>query len=289
MIRKPLVSVITSISLDHTEYLGNTISAIAGEKAGIIKKGVPVVYDGHVPEAAEVIAKKAEELGTDAYALEPSMYQVLHADREGLTFLFQPESQTAAELRIPHIAEYQMMNAALAFFAMRLLSEEHRISEEKLIRGIAGMVWPCRMETVMPGVVIDGAHNEDGVAEFVRTAARFHENHEVTILFSAVADKRYPDMIREIEEGIHPEHVVTMPVPGRREVSAQILAELFRQSGSRDVRAEETIGQAFEKAYALKGDGMLFCVGSLYLAGMVKAWINSRKDKMIQESSHAEL
>ena len=128
----------------------------------------------------------------------------------------------------------------------------------------------------MDGVIIDGAHNEDGVAQFVKTVRHFSKDHEITILFSAVADKRYPDMIREISEGIRPDRVITTEIGGNREVSAERLAELFRQSGCGDVRPEPDVGKAFEKAYEAKAGGLLFCVGSLYLAGEVKDWIAKR-------------
>ena len=130
------------------------------------------------------------------------------------------------------------------------------------------------METVLPGVVIDGAHNIDGIAQFVATAAGFHKDHEITILFSAVNDKLYDDMIREIAEGIRPERVVTATIPGPRGSDPRMLADLFRKFGVKDVTAMDDPGKAFDCAWDKKGDGLLFCVGSLYLAGMVKDWIN---------------
>ena len=128
----------------------------------------------------------------------------------------------------------------------------------------------------MDGVIIDGAHNEDGVAQFVETARCIREEGEITILFSAVADKRYPDMIREIAEGIHPDRVITTEISGSREVSAKRLAELFRKNGCGDVSAEPEVRKAFEQAYKAKAGGLLFCVGSLYLAGELKDWIARR-------------
>lgn len=278
VIEHPLACIIVSISRDHTEYLGETIPQIAGEKAGIIKAGVPVVYDGRNPEAVQVIAKRARELGSPAYVLTEDMYTLHTNTRQGISFAFR-FGQKETELQIPYIAEYQMMNASLAFFIMKKLQGEHGIGEEALIRGIGKTSWPCRMETVLEGVVIDGAHNEDGVAQFVKTAAHFGEENEITILFSAVADKRYPDMIREIAEGIHPSHVVTTEIAGSREVSAEALADLFRANGCPQVEAEPEVGPAFEKAYEEKGTGLMFCVGSLYLAGEIKDWIQRHHEE----------
>jgi dihydrofolate synthase/folylpolyglutamate synthase len=280
VVERPLACIITSISRDHTEYLGETIPEIAGEKAGIIKPGVPVIFDGHSREAAKVIAARAAELHSPAWALTGKHYALKSNTRAGIRFAFRGEDGSCAELEIPYVAEYQMMNASLAFFTMKKLEKLHGIPEETLIRGIRKTVWPCRMETVMDGVVIDGAHNEDGVAQFVKTACHFRKENEITILFSAVADKRYPDMIREIAEGIRPDRVVVTEIAGSREVSAERLAELFRENGCGRVTAEPDVGRAFELACREKGDGLLFCVGSLYLAGEVKAWIARRKKEV---------
>ena len=274
---KPLACIITSISRDHTEYLGETIPEIAGEKAGIIKPGVPVIYDGNDREAAGVIAGRAGELGSPAYELLPSMYSLKSNTREGICFEFRFGQEAPVTLTIPYIATYQMMNASLAYFTMRSLSYIHGIPADCLARGIAETRWPCRMETVLPGVIIDGAHNEDGVAQFVKTACHFREDNEITILFSAVCDKRYKDMVREIADGIRPDRVVVTEIAGSRVVPARELGGLFRACGCRDVTEEPETGRAFETAYEAKGDGMLFCVGSLYLAGELKDYINNRR------------
>ncbi|MDO4490629.1 MAG: folylpolyglutamate synthase/dihydrofolate synthase family protein [Lachnospiraceae bacterium] len=277
VITDPLACIIVSISRDHTEYLGETIPEIAAEKAGIIKAGVPVVYDGRNQAAAQVIGAKAEELHSPAYVLEESMVELLSNTREGIRFLFNYPGQEPVEMKIPYVAEYQMMNASLAYFTMKKLYSHHGISDEALMRGIMQTKWACRMETVMEGVIIDGAHNEDGVAQFIKTAVHFRKDNAITILFSAVSDKHYKDMIREIVEGIRPDHVVTTQIQGYREVPAEELAELFRQQGAEQVEAVTQIGPAFDRACQLKGEGMLFCVGSLYLAGELKSWIQQHK------------
>lgn len=275
VVEKPLACIITSISRDHTEYLGETIPEIAGEKAGIIKPGVPVIYDGHGKDASEVIAGQARVLCSPSYELKPDMYTVRTQTKAGITFDFRYEDETV-QLQIPYIARYQMMNASLAYLTMRNLESVHHIPKHILAEGIADARWPGRMETVLPGVIIDGAHNEDGVAEFVNTVCSFKDSHKITILFSAVHDKRYKDMIQEIEEGIRPEQVITTRIGDSRGVPAEELAQLFLEAGCHQVMSEPDVGHAFEAAYRKKGDGMLFCVGSLYLAGELKDYLGSR-------------
>lgn len=276
VVEKPLACIITSISRDHTEYLGDTLEAIAGEKAGIIKAGVPVIYDASQPGPASVIAAKAKEMGSPAWPMEPSFYEMKTQSREGITFTFAYPGGEKAELAIPYVAKYQMMNASLAFYTMHILQDVHDIPKNVLAEGLLKIKWPCRMEMAAPGVIIDGAHNEDGIAQFVSTAGYFAKENEITILFTAVADKHYHEMIGEICEGIHPSHVVATQIDGSRVVPAEVLAEDFRKAGCTDVCAEPEIGAAYEKALGKKGSGMLFCVGSLYLAGELKAYLAKR-------------
>lgn len=276
VVEKPLACIITSISRDHTEYLGDTLEAIAGEKAGIIKAGVPVIYDASQPGPASVIAAKAKEMGSPAWPMEPSFYEMKTQSREGITFTFAYPGGEKAELAIPYVAKYQMMNASLAFYTMHILQDVHDIPKNVLAEGLSKIKWPCRMEMAAPGVIIDGAHNEDGIAQFVSTAGYFAKENEITILFTAVADKHYHEMIGEICEGIHPSHVVATQIDGSRVVPAEVLAEDFRKAGCTDVCAEPEIGAAYEKALSKKGSGMLFCVGSLYLAGELKAYLAKR-------------
>ena len=284
VVEKPLACIITSISRDHTEYLGDTLEAIAGEKAGIIKAGVPVIYDASQPGPASVIAAKAKEMGSPAWPMEPSFYEMKTQSREGITFTFAYPGGEKAELAIPYVAKYQMMNASLAFYTMHILQDVHDIPKNVLAEGLSKIKWPCRMEMAAPGVIIDGAHNEDGIAQFVSTAGYFAKENEITILFTAVADKHYHEMIGEICEGIHPSHVVATQIDGSRVVPAEVLAEDFRKAGCTDVCAEPEIGAAYEKALGKKGSGMLFCVGAMAIVGALENGLTGSYDTLNNNS-----
>lgn len=271
-VEHPLACIITSISIDHVQYLGDTIPAIASEKAGIIKPGVPIIYDGHVEEAAKVIEARAKELNSPAYALKPEQYELKEQTRDGITFCFENES-----LQIPYIAEYQMMNASLAYFTMKKLQPVHKISDEILRKGIKNVKWAGRMETVLPGVIVDGAHNADGVAQFVKTVKQFRAKNRLILLFSAVSDKEYEKMIHLICEKINPDAVIATQIKGERQVLAENLAELFKKHGARNVTALSNASDALERALELQQGGMVFCVGSLYLIGEIKAYLEERQ------------
>ena len=272
-VRNPLACVITSISLDHVEYLGNMIPEIAGEKAGIIKPGVPVVFDGNNPEAAEVIRTRADSLGCPWYEIKEDSQQMKDYTPEGIRFIADSMVYGPTELFIPFIARYQMMNAALALETMGVLKNNHHLEKDDVIRGMKNTRWQGRMETILPGVIVDGAHNEDGIAKFVETVEYFQKDYPITLLFSTVSDKDFRDMIDEICHGLHFSNVITTEIWGSRKQSARELAELFREKGCENVYLEPDPGKAFDMAYAKKGRGLLFVAGSLYLAGEIKDYV----------------
>lgn len=273
----PLVSVITSISLDHTEYLGDTVAAIAGEKAGIIKEGVPVVYDASCPESAEVIRRRAEELHAPAYPITPEMYKISKTTKKHIDFSIDSGYYDDIRLSISSVAEYQVKNAAEAVTAIRVIDREGAFTDEVIRKGVEEMRWQGRMETVLPGVIIDGAHNEAGVEEFVKTARRLEADYPVTLLFAAVGDKDYRHMIETICRELRLERVIVTEVGGYRSVDVKVPEELFRQFGAKKVTAIPDVEEAFDEALREQGDGILFCVGSLYLVGNIKSILETRR------------
>ena len=270
-VEEPAACVITSISFDHMQYLGNTIREIAGEKAGIIVPGVPVIFDGNDPEAAKVIRDQAEKLGSPWFEVKREDAEIKGITSGGIDFSVKNGYYGNTVFSIPFIARYQVMNAALVLKTVEVLKQQIPIPEDAVKKGLLETRWQGRMETVLPGVIVDGAHNEDGVEKFVETAEHFQKECPLTLLFSAVDDKDYTDMIRTILGRIRFRHVVVTQVGGYRKVPAEALAEIFRREGCPSAQAFEDTEAAFRAALALKGeDGMLFCVGSLYLVGEIK-------------------
>lgn len=277
MVEHPLVTVITSISLDHTEILGDTIEKIAFEKAGIIKPHVPVIYDGHCKEAEKVILDRAKELDSPAFGLHEGMYEILENTEKSIDFSLNSGYYEHTRVTVPYLAHYQVINSALALLAMDVIDQERTISIETRVQAIGETTWQGRMETVMPGVVFDGAHNADGVREFVQTVQRVQKERRVTLLFSAVLEKNYEKMIQTICEQTELSHVVVTEIPGDRNVPAEKLAEIFESCTKAPVKAVSGIEDAFFAALKEKRDGMLFCVGSLYLVGELKRLLKEQK------------
>ena len=273
-VEDPVACVITSISFDHMQYLGNTIAEIAGEKAGIIVPGVPVIYDGNNPEAAQVIRKQAEAMGSPYYEVKKENTEILRNTSAGIDFCMENEYYGNTAFSIPFIAGYQVMNAALALKTAEVIKNVVNLPKDSVLRGLRETRWQGRMETVLPGVIVDGAHNEDGVEKFVETAEHFQKDYPLTLLFSAVDDKDYTDMIRTVAGRIRFQHVIVTQVGGYRKVPAEQLADIFRKGGRLCAESCEDVESSFRRALEYRGkEGMLFCVGSLYLVGEIKAII----------------
>ena len=277
IVEKPVVTVITSISLDHTEILGDTIEEIAGEKAGIIKQGIPIVYDGREKRAEKVILQKAEEENAKAVPLYEEKLSIQGSTDHSVDYLFDELFYQGHVITVPYLAPYQVRNSALALLAMEEIDPQHEIGLETRLQAIRDTRWQGRMETVLPGVIVDGAHNEDGVHEFVRTLRQVGSSRRIVMLFSAVVEKNYEKMVHTICDTGCIQEVVVTEIHGSRIVPAEELAAVFRKFTSVPVTAISSIEEAFDTAMEKKGDGLLFCVGSLYLVGEVKKVIEEKK------------
>lgn len=279
VIEEPLVSVITSISVDHTAFLGKTIPEIASHKAGIIKAGCPVVYDAASKPAAAVIKAQAEKMGSKAYAVGPIPYR---AGEESLNInvTYQGE-QTAFE--VPFSAPYQSVNAALAIKALEVSGL--LLDAKTVQRGIRSMHWPARMEQILPGVYLDGAHNEDGIRAFLTAACLLKERKnpkETRILFSVASDKDYKSMLQEIGERLEPEVCILTGMDNHRVLP---MAELYEAAGAAfktgtRIQCCQTVKEALVPFLEGHEENTLsFIVGSLYLAGEIREWMESRKEE----------
>lgn len=271
------ISVITSIGLDHVEYLGDTHGAIAGEKAGIMKQGVPVVFDAERQDVTAVMLKHAEELRCPAYPVNSGMYKIHSATHKSIDFSTATEYYDTINLKISSIAEYQVKNAALAVTALKVLDRDGEFSDEIIREGIRKMKWQGRMETVMDGVILDGAHNEAGVTEFVKTVRKFQDEKKIVYVFAAVNDKNYEGMIETICRETKFAQVIVTEVNSYRKTPAGELAEIFRTYTDVPVKVCEDAQKAFAMGCEEKEDGLLFCVGSLYLVGELKTLLGGMK------------
>ena len=213
VVENPLACVITSISLDHIMYLGDTIEAVAGEKAGIIKRQVPVIYDDTVPEASEVIRERAVQMASKAYPVGKGDFSILETKDQGLSIRAEGEAAQAFAaagplvLEIPFEAPYQAENAMLAVKTAVVLGQRERgfrLTEAQITEGIRTARWAGRMERAGENLYLDGAHNPGGIKAFIQAAASMaaRQKKKAYLLFGAVSDKDYRAMARLLCEGI---------------------------------------------------------------------------------------
>ncbi len=271
IIEHPLLTVITSISLEHTEILGDTLEKIAAEKAGILKPFVPVVYDASVPEAISVIEKRADFLHCRKHPVRTEKIKILLNTGKKIDFSYD-SGYDVTELSIPFGAPYQAGNAAVALEALKCLKVTEEISEEAVRNGIARVSWKGRMQKVQQDVYFDGAHNLSGIERFLE-AVRQITKESAVLLFSMVKEKDYIRTARLLMAEGDWEEIVITTVPGTRGVDCRVLGDAFRNyqaqtDGAVKITEIEDRKQAFAHALAVKKPGQkLFCAGSLYLIG----------------------
>lgn len=273
-----MISIITSIGLDHVEYLGDTHAAIAGEKAGILKPGIPVVFDAEREDVTAVILNRAESLKSKAYPVNSGMYKINSATHKNIDFSTATGYYDTINLKISSIAEYQVKNAMLAVTALKVMDEQGQFSDAVIQEGIRRMKWQGRMETVLEGVILDGAHNEAGVAEFVKTVRTYQDEKRIVYVFAAVNDKNYEEMIETICRETKFAEVIVTEVNSYRRTPAKELAEIFEKYTDVPVKICEDAKKAFELGCQEKEDGLLFCVGSLYLVGELKTLLRRNEE-----------
>lgn len=281
VVENPLACVITSISLDHIMYLGDTIEAVAGEKAGIIKRQVPVIYDDTVPEASEVIRERAVQMASKAYPVGKGDFSILETKDQGLSIRAEGEAAQAFAaagplvLEIPFEAPYQAENAMLAVKTAAVLGQRERgfrLTEAQITEGIRTARWAGRMERAGENLYLDGAHNPGGIKAFIQAAASMaaRQKKKAYLLFGAVSDKDYRAMARLLCEGISWAGIGVVHIDSSRSMDTEVLAEAFSQAYKEPVRAFETAGEALREMKKQAGDELLFCAGSLYLIGELK-------------------
>ncbi len=237
IIKDPLVSVIASISLDHTEILGDTIEKIAREKCGIIKPGCPVVCNpNEPPEALEVIRQTARERGCSLTEASLSSLHVLCSDLSGTKLEFGGETLT-----LPFLGEHQVENAASALAALEILrGEGWKLSADAIRKGFSSACLPARLEVLSlePPVLLDGAHNPGGTAALADAVRRYLPGRRIVAVMGMMADKDAAHAVANLR-GLF-SRVITVAPPSPRAMSAENFATLWSATGTDAAPAENT-------------------------------------------------
>jgi dihydrofolate synthase/folylpolyglutamate synthase len=270
----PDVAVITSISYDHMAYLGNTLSEIAGEKAGIIKPGVPVISAPQQPEAAGVIAQIAAQRSAPLTVVGRDwLWTCRSATSKGQRLRVWPAGNPSAAdtYKLPLLGEHQQENAVTAIAAVALLQAQGIAIDDDAVRaGLASVRWPGRLEVLGrdPWVIVDGAHNVDSMGKLLTSLDALFEHERLIVIYGASADKQIGAML----DLICPKADLVLVTQARhpRAADATELAERVRARGV-DAEALSST-EALSRARALAGPRDLICgTGSLFVVAELRA------------------
>lgn len=267
----PKVSVITSLSYDHMAVLGDTLAKIAGEKAGIIKEGVPLVSSPQKEEALEVLERVAREKNASLTLVGRDVtFEPVRSSLDGQHFRIQH-----SEFYIPLLGDHQIENAAIACTALK--ASGIPISDDAIRQGFSRVKWRARFEIARrePPVIFDSAHNQDSFAKLRETLEKYFPGRQVYLIFGASEDKNIPGMFAEMKSKIRRLIVTRADHPRALEVE-----KILRLAQQAEVEAEAVcpVEAALKRALELsaKDGSIVLSAGSMFVAAEVmQAWKNS--------------
>lgn len=281
---RPVVSVITSISYDHTQVLGNTLMEIAGEKAGIIKDSIPVVIAPQKEEARQVFERISAERNAPLVQVGADyLYAPLEDSLAGQSFKIwrkdQPETE-AVQVKIPLLGAHQLENAATAYVALQVANLHGLpVTFEAVQSGFAAVSWPGRFEILRrdPPVVVDSAHNRDSARRLAQALQVYFPGWPVVLVFGASEDKDIRGMLEELAERV--DEVIFTRSYHPRAVEPQALLEIADSLG-KSARVVGAVEDALEEALASAQDRkMVLVTGSIFIAaGGRHSWYNRNEN-----------
>ncbi|WP_404329437.1 bifunctional folylpolyglutamate synthase/dihydrofolate synthase [Mesobacillus maritimus] len=273
-ILQPKASVITNIGLDHTSILGDSYEEIAYEKAGIIKNHTPVFTAVQQPDALKVIEEQAKLNQAPIYRLIQEFSILEHRSvAKGELFTIESANYTIKELEIQMLGKHQTENASLAVEVAQYLNEtgSYHITEQGIRSGLKHAYWPGRLEMLSenPLVIIDGAHNDEGIAALVQEISKRYKDRTIQVVFAALKDKKLDKMITQLDQIASQLTFVSFDF--QRAAAAE---DLLMLSASKNKLAV-TDWSAFleDEINRLKSDELLVITGSLYFISQVKPFL----------------
>lgn len=300
----PLISVITSLSLDHMNVLGDTLAKIAFEKGGIIKPNIPVVLSPQKDEATVVLKKIAEERNSEIFQVgKDYLYAQAAKSLSGQNFFVWPKEDQIAvndyiesagredweptKFHIPLLGFHQVQNAATAFTTLMVLRQNgHNISDMSIRKGFANVNWPGRFEVLnrRPFIVIDSAHNRESALRLRNAVDDYFPGIPVVLVFGASEDKDIDGMLVELLPRV--KIVITTKSIHPRAISPEDLVIKVNQMGVRAIPTQ-SLEEAFDKALEIVGkENLILIAGSIFVAGgMRDVWFDMQKKQSTKKGN----
>jgi len=269
----PRVSVITSLSMDHTAVLGGTLAKIAGEKAGIIKEGIPVVSSPQKAEALDVLERVARERSASLTLVGRDVkFAFVSSSLDGQHFIIHNSEFRIMNYEIPLLGQHQMINAATAYAALQ--ASGLAVSDETIQKGFSQVKWPARFEVARrePPVIFDSAHNDDSFARLRETLETYFPGRQVYLIFGASEDKNIPGMFREMKPKIRKLIATRADHPRALEVEKILgLADQAQVKNEAAVPVSAALARALE--LSAKDGSIVLSAGSMFVtAEVMAAW-----------------
>ncbi len=265
---RPLVSVITNIGFDHTAYLGNSLAAITGEKAGIIKRRSVCVTAAKQKKVIEVLENVCCRNKAILYRVGKDIK--IKQQEDGLV-AYSGLYSNLNNLTIPLLGSHQRDNAALALAALEISGRNgFPVNAAAIASGLRSTKWQARLEILHrhPLFVVDGAHNPAGISVLCRSLKNDFTYRHLILIFSALADKDYRKMIQKIAPLA--KLIILTQLQAKRAVPVANIQECVKKMGYKAI-ITENVRKSVERAFDLAGEGDMICAaGSLYLAGEIK-------------------
>lgn len=269
----PVLSVITDVALDHMDYLGNTVSEISSEKAGIIKSGCPTVFGGNNPEALKVIQTTADNLSSSLLLTERENIEIVSSGLKGSVFNYNEYTN----LKIKLAGLYQPGNAAVAIDSIKTLNKSgFSISPNDIYNGLAAAIWAGRFEVFSnnPPIIYDGSHNPQGMTATVKSIKEYFPGEKINLIMGVMADKDYEKMVNIISPYINLAYTVTPN--NQRALDGAELSDMFKKNNVNS-EYQTDIYEAVSSAvsFSNKSNTPLIILGTLYMYSDIKRAIIS--------------
>jgi dihydrofolate synthase/folylpolyglutamate synthase len=272
----PLISVITNIAKDHEAYLGKSILKIAREKAGIIKKGRPLITAATQPSVLHLFSEVCQEIGSPYYRVGKE-FRYLRAEDGGFHYEGLDRKLWGIHLNLKGF--HQVMNATTALGAMEVLEDlGYRVSTEAMIDGLKEVDWPGRLEMVSssPKVILDGAHNPAGALVLKECLEKEFQYHRLILLIGIMKDKDIQPMLHLLAPLA--DHVILTKPHTDRAAPPSVLKKALGENGKKAEIAED-FKEAIKRGLLLtQGEDLLCITGSLYTVGEARAYFHPKKE-----------
>ncbi|MDD4716194.1 MAG: bifunctional folylpolyglutamate synthase/dihydrofolate synthase [Oscillospiraceae bacterium] len=266
VIKNPVLSVITSISLDHTELLGGTLKKIAYEKAGIIKENRPVVLYQQNEEVLKVIRNICDNKKAGLTIADFACLEIVNEDFSGQQFHYKK----LRDLRIRLLGQYQAKNAAVAVeAALTLKAEGYPVDEAAIRRGLWAAKWPGRFERIYtrPTIIVDGAHNPDAAARLLESIRRYLGKSRIIFVFGVFSDKDYPQILNIVRPASDTLIAFTPSAP--RGLPSRVLVRESRGLFRHVIDGENAQGALRLALRLARPEDVILCFGSLSTIGEI--------------------